>query len=142
MIRSPWVRQPLAALLLGLTLGGCHSWRVETASASQAIATQPSRSIRVQKRDGEVLVIDKPRVVGDSIQGLMADLPGNLSVAVALSDVQRVETNHFDAGKTWLTLGILTIALGAVAARCAPHCIIGKLPADTGRKMILTVQPR
>ena len=27
MIRSPWVRQPLAALLLGLTLGGCHRLR-------------------------------------------------------------------------------------------------------------------
>ena len=112
MIRSSLVRQPLAALLLGLTLGGCTSWRLEPGGPTQAIAQHPSRTVRVQKRGGEVLVIDDPKVVGDSIHGVMRYAPGEPSVAVALSDVQRVETAHIHAGKTILNLGIaLTIVL-------------------------------
>ena len=107
MIRNPRVRQPLAALLLGLTLGGCQSWRIEPGNPSQAIAQSPRHTIRVQKRDGEVLVIDDPKVSGDSIRGAMRYAPGEPSVVVALSDVQRVETTHFHAGKTFLMLGIV-----------------------------------
>ena len=77
MIRSPRVRQPLAALSLGLTVGGCTSWRVEPGNRSQAIAQSARHAIRVQMRDGEVLVIDDPKVVGDSIRGAMRYAPGN-----------------------------------------------------------------
>ena len=118
MIRNPRVRQPLAALLLGLTLGGCHSWRVETGNPSQAIASQPSRSIRVQKRDGEVLEIDLPKVVGDSIRGLRADRFGNIRVVVALADVRRLESNHLSGRKSALFVtGIVLV----VVAGCL-HC--------------------
>ena len=118
MIRSPRVRQPLAALSLGLTVGGCTSWRVEPGNRSQAIAQSARHAIRVQMRDGEVLVIDDPKVVGDSIRGgAMRYAPGEPSVAVALSDVQRVETTQFHAGKTFLMLGIVLPIAGSFAAQ-------------------------
>ena len=126
MIRNPRVRQPLAALLLGLTLGGCHSWRVATGNPSQAVLQEPSRTIRVQTRDGRVLEIDEPKVVGDSIRGLVQYAPADSSapVVVALSDVRRLETKYFNRGKTFLTLGIaLTISTfiaGSCQAKCPP----------------------
>ena len=84
MIRNPRVRQPLAALLLGLTLGGCQSWRVEPGNSSQVIAQFPRHAIRVQKRDGEVLEIDAPKVVDDSIRGLVHCAPADSSAPVVL----------------------------------------------------------
>ena len=126
MIRNPRVRQPLAALLLGLTLGGCQSWRVVPGNPSQAIAQFPRHAIRVQLRDGEVLVLDAPKVVDDSIRGLVHYAPGDSSapVVVALSDVRRLETMDVNRGKTFLTLGIaLSISLiiaGSCQAKCPP----------------------
>ena len=60
-------------------------------------------------------MIDDPKVVGDSIRGVMRYASGGPTVVVALSDVQRVETTHIHADTTILNLGIalsIVLALG------------------------------
>ena len=120
MIRNPIVRQPLAALLLGLTLGGCTNWHVQTGSPSQ-IVRQPSpgmrtppHTIRVQKRDGEIVEIDQPKVVGDSIRGVLRKVQGEPIGAVALSDVSRVETPQSDDVAAAIGIVLLVSAFALV----------------------------
>jgi len=88
---------PLA--LLALAAGACTSWHHPASPAPEVVARQHGRgSVRVLRRDGSVLVLRTPSVVGDSIIGVGGSPPRRTSVALA--DVERVETRGFSPAKT------------------------------------------
>lgn len=82
------------------------------------VARQHGRgSVRVTRRDGSVIVLHSPEVVGDSIIGV-GGTPSRRT-GVALADVERVDRRGFSPVKTGgLVVGyfaiITLIAIGAV----------------------------
>ncbi|MEQ1911226.1 MAG: hypothetical protein ABMA15_28765 [Vicinamibacterales bacterium] len=90
-------RRTIALLLCVLHLTGCSTWRsASSADVVQILARAAPRELRVTRRGGEEIELRNPTVSGDSI------IDGR--AAIAVSDIERVETKHFSAGKTLLLL--------------------------------------
>lgn len=96
---------------MALTLLACSSWRVQPVTPEQAdlIISREPKDIRVQRPDGRRLVLFGPRVVGDSVIGLVR----GQSTALALSDITSVGVPR--PSPFWKTMGDLVhIGAGAV----------------------------
>jgi len=113
-------RPALAAILFALSTAACHSWRPQATPTPQSIEQMNGRStVRILRRDRSLLVLAGPRVAGDSIVGTAGTPPQR--AAVAMADVERIETRKVSAGKTaGLVAGIygvaaLVVVLAAVA---------------------------
>ena len=110
----------LPAVLLSLAAGGCTSWHHQASPAPEVVARQHGRgSVRVLRRDGSVLILQTPSVVGDSIIGVGGDPPRR--TGVALADVQRVDRRGFSPAKT----GGLVVAYFAVVSLIAIGAVLG-----------------
>ena len=113
----------VTATLLSLAAGACTSWHAQSSPAPEVVARQHGRgSVRVLRRDGSVMILQTPSVVGDSIIGVGGDPPRR--TGVALADVQRVDARGFSPTRTGgLVLGyfavVSLIAIGAVLAAWA-----------------------
>lgn len=105
-LRHPSAR---AVLILYLSLSACTSWRPNQVTPQAALQTQhPPKSLRVTFTDSSTVVIDKPRLQGDTIVGLDAT---KTEVRVPLDSVLLTETRQGDSGKSLLA----ALGLGAVA---------------------------
>lgn len=110
----------LAASLLLLSAAACHSWRPQTTPAPQVVEQMNGRgTVRIVRNDQSVMVLSEPRVEGDSIVGTTGTPPQRAAVAVA--DVQRIDTRRVSATKTGgLAVGtIVLVSVIAVAAAVA-----------------------
>lgn len=89
---------------------GCYTWTPTPTSPA------PSRSVRVTLKDGRVIALDQPQVVGDSLIGKWhqcCDPPWGERTAIALADLSpRIEEEHFSF---WRTAGLIYLGLSAVA---------------------------
>ena len=108
----------LPIALLAFAAGGCTTWHRQVSPAPEVVARQHGRgSVRVLRRDGSVLVLQTPEVVGDSIVGVGGTPPRR--TGVALADVERIDRRGFSPAKTGgLVAGyfaiVTLIAIGAV----------------------------
>ena len=110
------VRQSAAAVLLVLQLGGCSSWRVESASPPELIAKEQPAKIQITRSNGQRQVLHQPAVQGDSLVGSHAAGMAERDRAVALGDVTAVATRRRDPGKTLLLgVGIGSVVAGLIA---------------------------
>jgi len=110
----------LPMLCLPLLAGACHSWRPQTTPAPQVVQQMNGRgTVRILRRDGSVMVLSIPQVVGDSIIGTTGNPPQRATVAVA--DVQRIDTRRVSATRTGgLAIGtIVLVSAVAIAAAVA-----------------------
>ncbi len=123
--RSTWLRSFLLPLATTLWIGvaACTSWKsVEEPVPSTLDADRPGEA-RIQLVDGTEVKLQSPRIVSDSLEGLVRD--GKYSdevirVRYALSEVTTITTKQADGWKTvglvaGLTLGALLVA-GIAAA--------------------------
>ncbi len=110
--------------VLALPAGACHGWNAQTSPAPEVVAAQNGRgTVRVIRRDQSVLVLANPQVAGDSIVGTAGNPP--VRTAVALADVQRVDTRSVNAWKTGgLVFGTLLV-VSAVAVVAAVAAFLG-----------------
>lgn len=128
LIPLPPMRRTLPVLLfaLSLALGGCHSWYPQSSPVPDVVASRNGRGlVRVLRHDGGVTVLANARVVGDSIVGTAGNPPRHQ--AVALANVERIETRRTDAMETGvLVFGGLafatTFAALAAVARGVGGC--------------------
>lgn len=90
-------RTTIAIVSVTVLLAGCAGWRrlPETEIAPRLSTERP---VRVQLRDGSVLVLDQPRVVGDSLIGNLG--PTHERTAVALSAVQSLDERSVSVLRT------------------------------------------
>lgn len=105
---------------LALSAGACHSWNAQTSPAPDVVAARNGRgTLRVTRRDQSVIVLTNAQVVGDSIVGTAGSPPQR--AAVAVSDVERVDTRSVNAWKTGgLVVGtLLVVSVVATAAAIA-----------------------
>jgi hypothetical protein len=104
-------RRARPLLLLLIYLSGCTSWQVEQVAPAQLIAErQPSR-VRVTRADQSRVVLRDPTIVGDTLVGALDSAKAVWESRVALSEVQRIEVRHGDAGRT---IGLALAAAGLV----------------------------
>ena len=93
----------------------CTSWQPAPTSPRPFIEeTHPDR-VRVTQRDGEQLILQSPRISGDSIVGT-AD--GITSAGVGLAEVQELAVRQRD----WQQTALLTVVGGALVAAAVFAC--------------------
>lgn len=111
----------MVCLMLGAaTLSACTSWQVQTVSPEQVIATQNPPAVRVQRLDGSRVVVDSPRIGGDSLVGATGGKP----TGVPLADIYQLAIRHDDGAKSVglvlvVAAGAFLILVGMVAIACS-----------------------
>jgi len=92
------LRRSCAASLLLMSLANtsCQVWHTERIAPESVFIQRQPHFLRITRSDGSRAVLEAPVLRDDSLSALVADKP----VAIPLSDIQRVETLHFSAGRT------------------------------------------
>ncbi len=119
------LRRLTCCLLLPVYLAGCSSWYVQEVSPQQLITEDQPGKIRVTLTDGSQMVLEQPRVSGDTLIGCEVQTrqrcpsdPGALlrsgqQVNIPLSDVTDVAIQRTDAGKTTALIFGMVLVVGA-----------------------------
>ena len=100
--------------VLALHTSACMRWETQTVSPDQVISQKPAQ-VRITLAGGNRTIVAGPTIVGDSLIGASADsqtAPGARRLSAALSDVQSVELQRVNGGKT--ALMIAGVGLGAL----------------------------
>ncbi len=133
-MNAPWTRVPVVSLatLALLALAGCTAWRAQALPPADA-AGQGPKYARVTLASGERIDLSAPRVQADSLVGYrgLADDPWRLPpqgtrrhsrVAIAVSDIRRLDVRVTSSGRTALLVGGIAAvgALVVVAATVDP----------------------
>jgi len=118
-------RRPIALALLIWFVPACTAWHVEQGvTPQQLIADRHPGAVRVTLPDRSQIVLDQPRITGDSVAGIVAGRDSS----VAASNVTQVAIRQISGGRTLglvLGLGLLaaTIAAGvALSNICILQC--------------------
>lgn len=113
----------VACLMLGLSLGGCSSWQVQSVTPKALLGHTAPDKVRLTLANGDELVVSHPRLAGDTLGGMADARP----VQVPLNSIRRVATRHISLGKSvGLGLGVGLIAfITAAAATMGSMCGLG-----------------
>ena len=127
-MRSIAVRRVISALLLPAYLSSCTSWQVPPVSPEQAITEDQPSKVRVTLNDSTQLEMEQPRMVGDTLRGLVKGGTDDSLVErdVLLADIATLKVAKGDAKKSvFLGLGILAgvfaVLLAAAVIICADN---------------------
>ena len=109
--------QLATALLVSLAFSSCSSWQVSPVRPQQLLASDPPETIQVRDTAGGLYLLDHPRLVGDSVTGIVTvlsiDEGSGLPVSrraerrIPLAGVDRIGVTKVDAGKTGGLLALL-----------------------------------
>ena len=110
-------RRILSCILLPAYLSSCvTNWEVQRASPEQVVEEEQPSQIRVTTTDHSEIVLDEPRVSGDTLIGLERDLswgsiyaaPDTASVLkIPLADISHVAIKKTDVEKSMKTGGLV-----------------------------------
>ncbi|MEP7345692.1 MAG: hypothetical protein ABI877_10510 [Gemmatimonadaceae bacterium] len=87
---------------------GCSTWKQRPLPAGAAPALTAERTVRVTRIDGGVLVLEHPRIAGDSLLRDVGNPPQR--AVLSLRDVQRIEERRVSLLRT----GGLALGTGAL----------------------------
>ena len=109
-----------------VALSGCMSWRSETMSPAQLIATRKPPVVRVTRTDSSKVILRDPEVAGDTLYGrLQSSLNDSLGdrTGIPLAGIHNIATHKSDPTKTTLLIaGIGVVTFGALCAADALGC--------------------
>jgi hypothetical protein len=104
--------------VLGLHAGACMSWKTQSVAPEEVVAKRPDQ-VRLSLASGSHLVVVGPTIVGDSLIGAPAGTnPQRIAqrIAIPLSDIQSVEVQRLNAGRTALVIAGLGVTAAVVIA--------------------------
>ena len=104
----------LAALAAPAALAGCATWRPQGLTPTAVIQQDRPRVVRVTRADSTRVVLDSPRIQGDSILGVNHGQEN----AVALADVAYVSLRRANTAAGAALVGV-GVAAGVVALMAA-----------------------
>jgi len=121
-------RRIISGLLLPAYLSSCTAWHVQSVSPAQVVEDEQPSQIRVTTTSDSVVILQEPRVSGDTLigfgernfswDGSVYGAPDTASeFKIPLADISHVELHKTDAAKSVL-LGVGIVA-GAFAALIA-----------------------
>ncbi len=131
-MRSVTVRRAVSSILLPVYLSSCTSWQVQSVSPEQVVTEDQPSKIRVTLTDSSELEMGQPRIVGDTLRGLVKGKPFRGAVKdsllerdVLLADIATVRIKKPDVTKSvFLGLGIAAGAFVVlVAVVVASYCL-------------------
>ena len=121
------LRRLTCCLLLPAFLAGCSSWYVQEVGPQQLITKEQPGKIRVTLTDGSQMVLDQPRVSGDTLMGCqLFEVQGQQGcpiVSIPLSDVTDVaieKTNPVKVFVVLLVVGAFYFGLRALLSDFCP----------------------
>ena len=120
-------RRRTASVLLCVQLVACQSWHVETAAPATVLAERHPSQVRVTRLDGHHLVIYRPYLVADELEGLAhparAGQASGDSLRVPVAELSGLATRRFSAGRTVLAAagGVVVVSLIAIAVTCSTY---------------------
>jgi hypothetical protein len=117
---SPTVRVAQLVLILGFGQA-CTTWRTTPLTPENFPRRDSLRIVRVTLANGTRLNLQNAQITPDSLRG--RDVRAERPLIVPLSGIERVQTSHFDGGKT---VGLLLI-LGVVAGAAIGASIAGSV---------------
>ena len=112
------MRRILSCVLLPVYLSSCTSWQVQSVSPEQVVTEDQPSKIRVTLTDSLELEMEQPRVVGDTLRGLVKGGADDSLVErdVLLADIATVRVKKTNDTKTvFLVLVITGAFVGAIA---------------------------
>ena len=71
------MRRILSCILLPVYLSSCTSWQVQPVSPEQVVTEDQPSKIRVTLTDSSELEMEQPRIVGDTLRGLVKGKPSS-----------------------------------------------------------------
>jgi len=108
-------RRAIALLLMSLSAAGCTTWQTAKVTPQVLLETEKPKSVRVTAQDDTRQVLRGPRIATDTLRGLRG-WNGKDSVAVAVTDIGRIERQRVSPARTVVLLAILGgVIAGAVA---------------------------
>jgi len=112
-MRSITVRRVLSSILLPVYLSSCTSWQVQSVSPEQVVTEDQPSKIRVTLTDSSELEMEQPRIVGDTLRGLVKGGADDSLVErdVLLADIAAVRVKKTSTTKSVL-LGVGFVAVG------------------------------
>ena len=119
-------RRILSCLLLPVYLSSCTSWQVQPVSPEQVVTEEEPSRIRVTLADSSEVEMEQPRIVGDTLRGMVKGPPPTDAQQgaeyviterdVLLADIATVRVRKANVGKTLIGAVGITIALVIAAA--------------------------
>ena len=107
---SPRVRVAQLVVILGFGQA-CTSWRTTPLTPESFPRRDSLRIVRVTLANGTRLNLQDAQITSDTLRG--RDVRAERPLIVPLSGIERVQTSHFDGGKTAGLLLILGVVAGA-----------------------------
>ena len=109
-------RRPIALAMLMWFVPACTAWHVEQGvTPQQLIADRHPGAVRVTLPDRSQIVLDQPRITGDSVAGIV----DGRDSSVAASNVTQVAVRKVSSGRT----------AGLVVGFADPRAYIATSPA-------------
>ncbi len=105
------VRVALLVVMLGFGQA-CTTWRTTPLTPESFPRRDSLRIVRVTLANGTRLNLQNAQITPDSLRG--RDVRAERPLIVPLSEIERVQTSHVDAGKTVGLLLVLGLVAGAV----------------------------
>ena len=96
IVRAGLCRAVGMILLVTTSLTACTSWQVQTVAPEQVVTDQHPSAVRVQLLDGSRVVLDSPRIEGDSLLGATA----GRETGVPLAAVHNLAVKRGSAAKS------------------------------------------
>ncbi len=127
-MRSITVRRVLSSILLPVYLSSCTSWQVPPVSPEQAITEDQPSKIRVTLSDSSRFEMEQPRMVGDTLRGLVE---GEANDSLVERDVLLADIATLRVRKTDVTKSIL-LPLGIVAGVFVVLVVVAVVVCDDG----------
>ena len=95
-------RRILSCILLPAYLSSCTAWHVQSASPKQVITEDQPSKIRVTLTDSSTVEMEQPRIVGDTLRGLVKGGADDSLVErdVLLANIATVRVRKSNVGKT------------------------------------------
>ena len=111
------IRRVLSSVLLPVYLSSCTSWQVQPVSPEQVVTEDQPSAIRVTLTDSSKLELEQPRIVGDTLRGLVKGESSDSLVErdVLLVEIATVRIKKTDPGRTAF-LGLAIAAIIGLAA--------------------------
>ena len=128
-MRSIAVRRVISGILLPLYLSSCTSWQVPPVSPEQAVTEDQPSKVRLTLTDSSQLEMEQPRMVGDTMRGLVKGGADDSPVErdVLLADIATLRVQKTDVTKSILlplgiVAGVFVVLVVVAVVVCDDEC--------------------
>ena len=102
----------VGTLLMVLSGAGCQAWHTQQLAPEAVLAARHAAQLRITRADGSHVVIQHPKLQGDTVVGIGRGQQGKVRVPVA--DIRAIATRGFSPERTVaLGVGVAALAYGA-----------------------------